>query len=131
MGAKLTYSGDVQALAVERSSVDGIDFVAVEGEIDIATSPRLIPVLNQAVSDGAGPLIVDLSRVEFMDSTGLGLLINAKRRVDRRGNGFAVVCPPGPLYRVFEVTDMVGILGVSTDREGAIAAVARPRARFT
>ena len=120
----------MQALAVERSSADGIDFVAVEGEIDIATSPRLIPVLNQAVSDGTGPLIVDLSLVEFMDSTGLALLINAQRRVGRRGLGFAVVCPPGPLYRVFEVTDMVGILGVCPDRESAIEAVARPRARF-
>jgi anti-sigma B factor antagonist len=120
----------VQALAVERSSADGIDFVAVEGEIDIATSPRLIAVLNQAVSDGTGPLIVDLSLVEFMDSTGLALLINAQRRVGRRGLGFAVVCPAGPLYRVFEVTDMVRILGVCPDRESAIAAVARARARF-
>ena len=58
-------------------------------------------------------------------------MINAKRRVGRRGLGFAVVCPPGPLHRVFEVTDMVSILGVCPDRESAIAAVARPRARFT
>ena len=45
-----------------------------------------------------------------MDSTGLALLINAHRRLTRRRKGFAVVCPPGPLRRVFEITDMVDTL---------------------
>ena len=45
-----------------------------------------------------------------MDSTGLALLINANRRLTLRRKGFAVVCPPGPLRRVFEITDMVDTL---------------------
>ena len=45
-----------------------------------------------------------------MDSTGLALLINANRRLTLRRKGFAVVCPPGPLRRVFEITDMVETL---------------------
>jgi anti-sigma B factor antagonist len=121
----------VQALAVERSSDHGIDFVAVEGEIDIATSPRLIGVLNDAVGRSEGPVVVDLTKVGFMDSTGLALLINAHRRVMRRGFGFAVICPPGPLQRVFEVTDMVDTLQVRPDRDGAVDAALRPKRRFT
>jgi anti-sigma B factor antagonist len=121
----------VQALAVERSSVGGVEFLAVEGEIDIATSPRLISVLNQAVAGSDSPLVVDLTKVDFMDSTGLALLLNAHRRVMRRGFGFAVICPPGPLQRVFEVTDMVETLRVRPDRESAIAAAAGSKQRLT
>jgi anti-sigma B factor antagonist len=114
----------VQPLAVERTSDEGVELVLVEGELDIATAPRLISVLNGAVQEALRSLVVDLSDVDFMDSTGLALLINAHRRLTRRSKGFAVVCPPGPLLRVFEVTDMVETLHVCPDRDSAWAAIA-------
>jgi anti-sigma B factor antagonist len=104
---------------VERSSQDGIELVLVEGEVDIATAARLISVLNSSVAEAIKSVIVDLSRVGFMDSTGLALLINANRRLSLRRKGFAVVCPPGPLRRVFEITDMMDTLHVCPDRETA------------
>jgi|SRR5215211_2278803 len=112
----------VQPLAVERTSTDGFELLIVEGEIDIATSSRLIGPLNEAVTETRLPLIVDLSGVGFMDSTGLALLLNAHRRMARRGHGFAIVCPGGPLLRVFEVTDMVDTLSVRPDRGSAVRA---------
>jgi anti-sigma B factor antagonist len=114
----------VQPLAVKRTSRDGVDLLLVEGELDIATAPRLLGALNQAVQDVLHSLVVDLTRVGFMDSTGLALLINANRRLTRRRKGFAVVCPDGPLRRVFEITDMVDTLHVCGDRESAAAAAA-------
>jgi anti-sigma B factor antagonist len=111
-------------LAVERTSRDGVELLLVEGEVDIATAPRLLAVLNQAVQDALQSLVIDLSAVGFMDSTGLALLINAHRRVTRRSKGFAVVCPAGPLRRVFEMTDMVDTLHVCPDRESAALAAA-------
>jgi anti-sigma B factor antagonist len=114
----------VQPLAVERTSDEGVELVWVEGELDIASAPRLIGVLNAAVQEALRSLVVDLSDVDFMDSTGLALLINAHRRLARRSKGFAVVCPPGPLRRVFEVTDMVETLHVVPDRDSAWAAIA-------
>jgi anti-sigma B factor antagonist len=117
----------VQPLAVERTSSNGVELVLVEGELDIATAPRLISVLNGAVQEALRSLVVDLSRVDFMDSTGLALLINANRRLTRRRKGFAVVCPPGPLRRSFEVTDMVETLHVCPDWASArVAAAAAP-----
>jgi anti-sigma B factor antagonist len=113
-------------LAVERSRVDGCELLAVEGELDIATAPRMISALNDAFADLARPLVVDLSSVDFMDSTGLALLINAHRRVTRRGQGFAIVCPGGPISRVFEVTDMVESLRVCPDRASAQLAATHP-----
>jgi anti-sigma B factor antagonist len=109
-------------LAVKQTSRDGVELLMVEGELDIATAPRLLSVLNKAVQEVLHSLVVDLSDCGFMDSTGLALLINAHRRLARRSKGFAVVCPPGPLRRVFEVTDMVDTLNVCPDRESARAA---------
>ncbi|HEV2874955.1 MAG TPA: STAS domain-containing protein [Thermoleophilaceae bacterium] len=114
----------MQPLAVERTSNEGVELLLVEGELDIATAPRLISILNRAVQEALRSLVVDLSHVDFMDSTGLALLINAHRRLTRRSKGFAVVCPPGPLRRVFEITDMVETLHVCPDRDSARAAAA-------
>ena len=68
-------------LAVERSRVDGYELLTVEGELDIATAPRMISALNEAIAEMAAPLVVDLTDVVFMDSTGLALLMNARGRV--------------------------------------------------
>ena len=109
----------MQPLAVERTSQDGVETVLVEGEVDIATVSRLISVLNSSVAEALRAVVVDLTRVGFMDSTGLALLINANRRLTLRRKGFAVICPPGPLRRVFEITDMVETLHVCPDRASA------------
>jgi anti-sigma B factor antagonist len=116
----------VISLAVERSRVDGYELLAVEGELDIATAPRMIAALNEAFADLSAPLVVDLSSVDFMDSTGLALLMNAHRRVKRRGQGFAIVCPGGPISRVFEIADMVDSLHVYPDRASARQAATKP-----
>jgi anti-sigma B factor antagonist len=102
----------VNPLAVERSQVDGCALLAVEGELDIATAPRMLSALNEALRGLKLPLVVDLSRVDFVDSTGLALLINAHTRVLRLGQGFAISCPAGPIARIFEIADMVDTLRV-------------------
>jgi anti-sigma B factor antagonist len=112
----------VQPLAVERSSEDGVELVLVEGEVDIASASRLISVLNSSVAEAIKSVVVDLTRVGFMDSTGLALLINAHRRLSLRRKGFAVVCPPGHLLKVFEITDMIETLHVCPDQESAARA---------
>jgi anti-sigma B factor antagonist len=113
-------------LSVERTSDGEVEVVAVTGEIDIASAPRLITGLNDAVGNCETPVVVDLSAVDFMDSTGLALLLNAHRRLSRRGKGFAVVCADGPVRRVFTITDMVDVLqvrgDVATARKAALEA---------
>jgi anti-anti-sigma factor len=100
------------SLSIAGRSEDGVEIVAVSGEIDIASAPRLITGLNDAVGTAETPVIVDLTEVGFMDSTGLALLLNAHRRLARRGKGFAVVSADGPVRRVFTITDMVDVLRV-------------------
>jgi anti-anti-sigma factor len=112
----------VQTLAFERTSGDGVEVMVVEGELDIGSAARLLGALNEIINRVPKPLVLDLSKVGFMDSTGLALLINARRRLGRRGHGFAVVCPHGSLRRVFEMADLVEILHVCPDRSSAARA---------
>jgi anti-sigma B factor antagonist len=116
----------VNPLQVDRTRSDGYDVLVVEGELDISTAPRMIAALNEALAEMEFPLLVDLSRVVFMDSTGLALLMNARRRAVRLGHGFAIFCPSGPIARVFEIADMVDRLRVCPDRESARLAATGP-----
>ena len=86
----------------------------------------MIGALNEAIAEMSAPLVVDLSDVVFMDSTGLALLMNARARVVRMGHGFAIICPTGPIARVFEIADMVDSLRVCPDRASARAAATQP-----
>ena len=116
----------MQQLTMERTSDGQFELLEVTGEIDIASASRLISGLNDAVGDCDKPVVVDLSAVDFMESTGLALLLNAHRRLARRDQGFAVVGGDGPVRRVFEITDMVKTLNVQGDRASAAeAALAR------
>jgi anti-sigma B factor antagonist len=117
----------MQHLTMERSSDGPVEFLAVIGEIDMASASPVISALNKAVGDCDKPVVVDLTGVEFMDSTGLALLLNARRRLARRDMGFAVVCVDGQVHRVFENTELIGTLKVRPDRESAVsAAVGEP-----
>jgi anti-sigma B factor antagonist len=116
----------VTPLAVARTRVDGCELLTVEGELDITTAPGMIGALNEAIADMSAPLIVDLTDVVFMDSTGLALLINARRRVMRRGQGFAISCPRRAIARVFEIADMVESLRVCPDAKSARVAATQP-----
>ena len=116
----------VTPLAVERSRTDGYELLTVEGELDIETAPRMLGALNEAIAETEGPLVVDLTDVVFMDSTGLALLMNARRRVVKQGHGFAIICPNGPIARVFEIADMVDSLRVCPDHESARVAATQP-----
>jgi anti-sigma B factor antagonist len=116
----------VTPLEVERSRSDGYELLTVEGEIDIATASRMIAALSEVLADMEVPLVVDLSGVVFMDSTGLALLMNARRRATRNGHGFAIVCPSGPISRLFEIADMVENLRVRPDRDSARLAASGP-----
>jgi anti-anti-sigma factor len=96
----------------------------LSGELDAASAPALRERLAEIATRGTGPLVIDLSSLEFIDSTGLSVLINAKRRLHRRGRGLALVCPPGHVHRILEVTKLLETLDCHASREDALGALA-------
>jgi anti-sigma B factor antagonist len=115
-------------LAVQRfettvSIVDGVRVVAIRGELDIATSPSVRGVLDEAASDGVRPLVIDLSRCEFIDSTGLAALLHGAKPAQNGESHLAIVSPDGELRRLLELTAIAQTIPVYASREEAVAAV--------
>ena len=79
------------ALAITVRSERGVVIAAVTGEIDISTVPQLQVRLFE-LADGGGTLIVDLNRVTFIDSAGLGALVGTARRAAEHGGSLHAVC---------------------------------------
>ena len=93
-------------LAVERTSRDGVDVLFVEGEIDVATAPRLIAALNDAVSEAVRSVIIDLTSVGFMDSTGLGVLVGRLKQIRLNDGSMRLVCAHDRVLKVFVITGL-------------------------
>lgn len=82
--------------------------VRLEGELDAFVAPQLREQLGSAIEDAAqdGMLVVDLARVTFLDSTILGALVGALRRMREAGGELKLVYPPHPASRIFELTGL-------------------------
>jgi len=90
----------------------GTAVVEVTGEIDVATTPQLRATLHELADDDAvRTVVVDLDGVDFIDSSGLGVLIGCSRRLRSRGEGreLRLVCTRVNLVRVFEITGLDGV----------------------
>ncbi len=107
-------------VAVERGR---LDVLTVRGEVDVNTVPRLREALGEAVAEGSGALVVDLSAVSFIDSSGLSALLNALRRLTRAGRRLALVVSDGPVANVLRLTRLHGTFDVYARRREAIRAV--------
>jgi anti-anti-sigma factor len=79
---------------LERAVERRIRVVAVSGELDMAAAPAFERALFDCVAQD-GPVILDLSKVSYMDSTAIGAMIAVRRRAELRPGRFAVVCEPG------------------------------------
>lgn len=80
--------------------------LAVEGEVDIATAPKLREKLVELAASGAKRVVVDLEKVEFLDSTGLGVLIGGMKRLRSVDGDLPLVCTQPRILRVFEITGL-------------------------
>jgi anti-sigma B factor antagonist len=109
---------------INLSEIGGVDAVAVRGELDAATTSTLAARLSEIVDERDGPVIVDLCETSFMDSTGLTVLLGAFRRLKKRERVMVIICPPGAVRRVFELTRTLRMLTICEDRDGARAVVA-------
>lgn len=93
-----------QVLHVDERVEDGVLWILARGEVDLFTCPPLREALQRAALSGEKDVALDLCRVSFMDSTGIALMINAQRRLRRRGHRFHVVCGDGPVLRTLSIT---------------------------
>lgn len=104
---------------------NGIQTISVRGELDLSTAPQLEGPLDQALEGGEGSVLIDLSQCEFIDSTGIALIVRAWQRLDSGENGRAlVICSQNDqVRRVLEITGLELSIPVHLTRDEAIAAI--------
>jgi anti-sigma B factor antagonist len=106
----------------------GVVVCTVVGELDVASAPRLRQELVRAVSESDGPprIVVGLAGVDFLDSTGLGVLLGGLKRVRAQDGTLALARAEPQVRKVFEVTRVIEILPIHDELDAAVAAVQQP-----
>lgn len=95
----------------------------IEGEVDVYTAPQLKQDIVEIAERGVKHLIINLSKVEYLDSTGLGVLIGGLKRL-REGEGNLVLVGPGMrILRIFEITGLDKIFDIYPTEDEAAAKV--------
>jgi anti-sigma B factor antagonist len=105
---------DVQA------APSGAQVFALHGSLDIATSPTVRAALLDAAERGQRELIIDLTRLEFLDSTGLGALIGAHKRAKEGGGRVSLVVQEGQILRLLRITGLLGVFPVYSTLDDAL-----------
>jgi anti-sigma B factor antagonist len=100
--------------------------ITVAGEIDVYTAPGLRERLNELVAAGHYDLVVDLERVEFLDSTGLGVLVGGLKRARSHEGNLRLVCDQEKILKVFRITGLTRVFPIHASLADALAAVPDP-----
>ena len=107
---------------------DGVRLIAVRGELDLSSAPDLEPALEEAVAAGDASVLIDLSECEFIDSTGIALIVRAWQLIDSAADGggegrLVICCGNQQVGRVLEVTGLEHSIAIHTSRAQALAAL--------
>ncbi|MBM3474316.1 MAG: STAS domain-containing protein [Armatimonadetes bacterium] len=116
-------------MKIERRAQDGpLTVVAAGGEVDAYTGPELLEALTDSLEQDEGPtwLLVDLTEVQYLDSIGLGILVQAAKQAADGGGALAVACHTPVVLKVFDISGTRQMLGV---RETVAEAAALLKAR--
>jgi len=109
-------------LTLATREVDGTTIVSVGGEIDVYTAPKLRDKITELVAAGAHNLVVDLEAVEFLDSTGLCVLVGGLKKVRAHDGSLQLVCTQDRLLKIFRITGLAKVFAIHDSAEAAIAA---------
>jgi len=109
-------------LTLATTDEDGIVVIAAHGEIDVSTAPELRQAIVEVASAGPGPLVIDLADVDFLDSTGLGVLVSGLKRFRTMGSDVILVVASNRILKVFEITGLTQVFRTHGTREAAVAA---------
>jgi anti-sigma B factor antagonist len=85
---------------------EGTYVVAAGGELDMGAAPSLRATIERILEEGPSRLVVELSEATFIDSTSIGILMGAKRRLRAAGGRLEIVCTEPNLLRIFEIVGL-------------------------
>jgi anti-sigma B factor antagonist len=112
-------------LEVSDEAIGGdVRILSLTGDVDFDAAPQLKRHIMSRVDAGDRQLIVDLSEVEFIDSTAIGVLVGALRRLGANGGSLTVVCNNEDIRGIFETVGLAHVFPLHRSHEDALAALA-------
>lgn len=108
------------------SEVDGIRVVAVRGELDLSTAPNLEGPLDEALAGGEASVLIDLTECEFIDSTGIAMIVRAWQQLDgddERAGKLVISNSNDQVQRVLEISGLNLSISIHPSRESGLAAL--------
>jgi anti-sigma B factor antagonist len=107
-------------LSVTRHGDSNVPVVAVSGEVDVYAAPALRDGLTDLLQDGSS-VVVDLTEVGFLDSTGLGALVAARTAAADKGGTLPLVCTHQRILKLFTITGLDGVFNIYNTVDEAVA----------
>jgi anti-sigma B factor antagonist len=107
----------------ERETVGEIEVVRIDGELDQASVPAVREAIDGAIESASRGVLVDLSGCGFIDSSGLSLIVDARRRLDAEGASFGVCSPTEDVRRLLALTGIDAVVALYETREAAVTAL--------
>ena len=108
-------------LDVETGTKNGTSVVTLRGEIDVYTAPRLRQTLIDLVEGGATDIVVDMEKVDFLDSTGLGVLVGGLKRVRDREGSMKLVATQYRILKIFDITGLSKVFPIFDSLDKALS----------
>jgi anti-sigma B factor antagonist len=109
--------GAVVDLSLETREVAGRTVVSVAGEIDVYTAPRLRDRITELVSEGRYDLVIDMEKVDFLDSTGLGVLVGGLKKVRTHDGSMELICSQDRLLKIFRITGLAKVFTIHASED--------------
>ena len=108
-------------LTLSTREVDGTTIVAVGGEIDVYTAPKLRDKITELVGNGDYHLVIDMEKVDFLDSTGLGVLVGGLKKVRAHDGSMRLICNQERLLKIFRITGLAKVFAIHGSQADALA----------
>ncbi len=109
-------------LSLETRQENDHVIIEVSGEIDVYTAPKLRDRITELVDQGNLDIIIDLEQVEFMDSTGLGVLVGGLKKIRTKGGSLSLVCTQERLLKIFRITGLGKVFAIHASQAEATSA---------
>jgi anti-sigma B factor antagonist len=108
-------------LSLDTREQGGCTVIEVGGEIDVYTAPKLRECIVDLVNRGNYHLVVDMEDVEFLDSTGLGVLVGGLKRVRAHDGSLRLVCTQERLLKIFRITGLTKVFAIYDTVDAAVS----------
>ncbi len=92
--------------------MNGVPVITLEGEIDLSTSAKFKETVYEIIESGRKDIVIDLNGLEFMDSTGLGVVVAALKKTRMEGGSIKIVCSKRNIMKVFTVTGLDKVFSI-------------------